>query len=88
MAQGLRRVWEELEPQVKLQGMIHDAIIASIPIKNFAQILKRVLNCLTITVEIHQRNMTIPVDAEYGLNWGKLSDQNPNGLKKWKESNA
>lgn len=88
MAQGLKKVWQELEPQVKLQGMIHDAIIASIPIKNFDEILKRVLKCLTITVEVYQREMTIPVDAEYGLNWGKLSDKNPNGLKKWKESNA
>jgi len=83
MAQGLKKVWQTLEPQVKLQGMIHDAIVASIPKNNFDLLLRRVLDCLTITVEIHQRKMTIPVDAEYGLNWGKLSEKNPDGLKKW-----
>jgi len=44
-----------------------------------------VLKCLTITVKVYDREMTIPVDAEYGLNWGKLSKENPHGLKKWKE---
>jgi len=85
MAQGLKKVWQTLEPEVKLQAMIHDAIVASIPKKNFPELLRRVLECLTVTVEIHNRKMTIPVDAEYGLNWGKFSDKNPNGLKKWKD---
>ena len=85
MAQGLKKVWETLEPEVKLQGMIHDAIVASIPKKNFDLLLKRVLKCLTITVKIYDKDMTIPVDAEYGLNWGKFSDANPLGLKTYKQ---
>ena len=85
MSQGLKKVWQTLEPEVKVQGMIHDAIIASIPKKNFALLLKRVLKCLTITVKVYDKEMTIPVDADYGSNWGKFSDENPNGLKKWKE---
>ena len=88
MSQGLKKVWQTLEPEVKVQGMIHDAIIASIPKKNFDPLLKRVLKCLTITVKVYDKEMTIPVDADYGSNWGKFSDKNPNGLKKWKESNA
>ena len=86
MAQGLTNVWQTLEPEVKLQGMIHDAIIASIPKKNFDLLLKRVLKCLTITVEVHGKDMTIPVDAEYGTNWGKFSDANPLGLKTYKQT--
>ena len=66
--------------------MIHDAIIASIPKKNFDLLLKRVLKCLTITVEVHGKDMTIPVDAEYGTNWGKFSEANPLGLKTYKQT--
>ncbi len=31
-----------------------------------------------------KRRVLIPFDMEIGQNWGKYSDANPGGLKKWK----
>jgi hypothetical protein len=30
------------------------------------------------------REIVIPFDVEVGYNWGKASDKNPSGLKKWR----
>ena len=75
--------------------MIHDALVVSMEEAEFDSLLPRVVDLMTIQIEVNSRFMTIPVDAEVGYNWGKykapitdadtgiISQGNIKGLKKY-----
>ena len=94
IAEGLIKVYKELEPEVWVHAMIHDALVVSIEEAKFDSLLPRVIDLMTIEVEVNSRSMIIPVDAEVGYNWGKykapitsedgtISNGNIKGLQKY-----
>ena len=74
-----RGAWDH---PVELLAQVHDAILGQVWIGDDAA-LTEVLARMTLPVEIGGRTMTIPVEMMRGKNWGKASDKNPGGLRKW-----
>jgi DNA polymerase I-like protein with 3'-5' exonuclease and polymerase domains len=82
---GLWRVWRYMK-DVQLLAQTHDSITFQIredlPIDDLiAEVLER------IRVELKApsgRSYIVPGEASTGWNWGKMSDTNPDGLRKWK----
>ena len=74
-----RGVWDH---PVELLAQVHDAILGQVW-KGDDAALTQVLRRMTLPVEIGGRTMTIPVEMMRGKNWGKASDKNPGGLRKW-----
>lgn len=94
---ALYKLWHRYEgkPGAPLQLLAngHDAAIFQVRTNLLDSILPEVLELLRISVPITDikgttREVVIPWDIEVGLNWGKHSDKNPNGLQKWKPSNV
>ena len=71
ISKGLIEVYAQLEPEVWVHAMIHDALVVSMEEAKFDSLLPRVLDLMTVEVEVNSRSMIIPVDAEIGHNWGK-----------------
>jgi DNA polymerase I-like protein with 3'-5' exonuclease and polymerase domains len=71
ISKGLIKVYAQLEPEVWVHAMIHDALVVSMEEAKFDSLLPRVLDLMTVEVEVNSRSMIIPVDAEIGHNWGK-----------------
>ena len=80
---ALWRVWDELHGRVRLLAQVHDAVLFLFRQDDHAA-LAQVKKLMTIPVKINDRVMTLGVDVAVGLNWGKKSPSNPNGLKAWK----
>ena len=86
---GLWNLWIQLELEAKalqLLGQVHDAVLGQ-----FAEdeVLKEIIRLMTIPCPVTDifgvtRDMTIPVEVEIGRNWGKASEENPNGMKAWR----
>lgn len=62
-------------PEVQLLGQGHDAILGQYPLKLREEILPKIKEVMTFPVEIHDRQMVIPVEIKIGQNW--------RDLKKW-----
>lgn len=74
------RVWNEHDPEtMQLLAQVHDAILAQYP-EGRLDILKKVIMLMEIPIPVNGRIMKIGVEAAYGKNWGKKSENNPNGL--------
>jgi DNA polymerase I-like protein with 3'-5' exonuclease and polymerase domains len=77
------RVWNELDlpsiTRVRMQGQIHDALLASVPDAKI-DIVKRIRELMLIPVPVHGRTMIIEAEIAIGKNWGKKSDTNPHGM--------
>ena len=71
ISKGLVKIYAELEPEVWVHAMIHDALVLSFEEEKIDKLLPSVLNLMTFPVEIEGRQMIIPVDADVGHNWGK-----------------
>lgn len=90
---ALHRLWDKYEGQpgapVQILMNGHDAVIGQIRTDLLDEMVPKILEDLRFpfnVTDIHGkvRTVTIPFDMELGSNWGKYSDTNPNGLKKWK----
>lgn len=80
---GLWRVWDRLDPgALHVLAQVHDAILGQYPIGQRDAVLGRVLELMTVPVEIRGRTLTIPVEIAYGKNWRK-SD-----MTKWQGKHA
>jgi len=90
---GLHRLWDKYEgkPGAPVQILMngHDAVIGQIRTDLLDEMVPKILDDLKFPFDIADihgkvRTVTIPFDMELGLNWGKHSATNPNGLQKWK----
>jgi DNA polymerase-1 len=80
MNQGLVRVYEEiLKPGrwgTQLLNQLHDSIVIQYRQEYRDQVLPRVVDLLTQTIVVNGYDITIPIEAEYGPNWGSLEEWN------------
>lgn len=77
---GMLNVWRHRQCQLLLQ--IHDAILIQYPEKEEEQIISMVLQQLRYPIQLDKkREFVIPYGVNTGWNWGKISDDNPEGLK-------
>lgn len=88
---GIYRLWERFEGKgdVQIQLNMHDAVLGQVRADKADELLPQVLECLRFPFPVTDikgvtRDILIPFDVEVGNNWGKNSDANPGGLKKWK----
>jgi DNA polymerase-1 len=80
---GLLQVWRSALVQLLLQ--VHDAILIQYPESEEDSILPQVLQTIQVPVELsHGRQLIIPSEAKVGWNWASWSEQNVDGLKKYK----
>lgn len=82
-------VYWEMPERAILLAQVHDALLGLVKIGDH-EALKRIKDLMTIPVDIEGadgkiRTMTLGVELAVGLNWGKASPSNPQGLKTWKE---
>ena len=93
MNYGIYRIWERFEGRpgsdVQILLNLHDAVLGQVRIEKADQLLPEILECLNFPFPITDikgvtREIVIPFDVELGYNWGKASDKNPDGLKKWR----
>lgn len=80
---GMLNVWRNRDCTLLMQG--HDAIIVQYPEKREDVIIPRILKQISYPLELsHHRTLTIPYGCQTGWNWGKISKENPDGLKTYK----
>lgn len=72
-AKGLLKIWEEFDPwRVELLCFSHDGILFQFQ-KDDYEIVDEAVEMLKLPVEIHGREMVIPVDVNVGKNWKEVS---------------
>ena len=75
--------WREF-PQCELILQVHDSLMFQIDDVLVDEILEEMMPKLELHREIKGRDFFVPLEAEYGKNWGKYDeDTNPEGLRKW-----
>lgn len=80
---GMLQVWRTNRVQLLLQ--IHDAILIQYPEEMEDEVLPEMLKAIIVPVPLnHGRTLVIPSEALTGWNWGKASEDNPDGLKVYK----
>jgi DNA polymerase-1 len=80
---GMLKLWRE--NKVQLLGQGHDAILFQYREDEEETILSWAIKTLpTPLVLARDREFVVPVEAKVGWNWGDFSENNPDGLKKWK----
>lgn len=62
---------------------VHDSILVQCPVDDATLVTETMRKCMDIPITIKGRTFSIPSDCEVGYNWGKHSNDNPNGLKKY-----
>jgi hypothetical protein len=90
---GLHKLWSKYEgrskPLVQILMNGHDAVIGQIRKDAVSDVVPQLLEDLRMPFPVKDikgrvREITIPFDMEMGYNWGKWSEANPGGLRKWK----
>jgi len=82
---GLMRLWRTGKVQLLVQ--VHDSILFQFPAKYRDEIVPLALECLSTKMVLDKgRVFTVGNEAMTGWNWGYVSEENPDGLKKWKGS--
>jgi DNA polymerase I-like protein with 3'-5' exonuclease and polymerase domains len=80
---GLMRLWRT--GLVELLIQVHDSILFQFDQRRIEEILPIVLEALSTKMTLRGgRVFTVGTEAMLGWNWGYYSDDNPDGLKKWK----
>jgi len=70
---GLYRVWRELEGRgVQVLGQVHDAILGQVPTDRVDELMPEVINCMTNSIKMGDRELIIPSVAEVGNTWKDL----------------
>ena len=76
-------VWRANIVQLLLQ--VHDSILFQYPEEQEDEILPKVLKLFEYPVRLRgDRVLVIPAEVKTGWNWAPQSDDNPQGLSKWK----
>ena len=84
---AMYRVWSSPLP-IQLVAQLHDAILIQYPENLETEIIPQVLSIMEFPVPVGDREMTIPCEAATGWNWGKYSDDNPDGIKTYTGTDA
>lgn len=85
---GMLRVYDELvEPGhfgLELLHQNHDSILVQYPKQHRDNVIPEMISRIESVVNIRGHNVTIPVEATCGQNWGDYhKDKNPEGLRDW-----
>ena len=85
---GMLRVYDELvEPGhfgLELLHQNHDSILVQYPKQHRDQVIPEMISRIESVININGTDVTIPVEATYGLNWGDYhKERNPEGLRDW-----
>jgi DNA polymerase I len=82
---GMLNVWRRRSCQVLMQ--IHDAILIQYPQQRENEVIEQVRQQLEHPIILDQgRHFVIPYGVATGWNWGKHSEENPDGIKTFKGS--
>ncbi len=85
---GMLKVHDELvEPGdfgLELLHQNHDSILVQYPIQHRDQVMPEMISRIESVVVINGHDVTIPVEAMHGANWGDYHEEmNPEGLHDW-----
>jgi DNA polymerase I-like protein with 3'-5' exonuclease and polymerase domains len=80
---GILRLWRANRVQLLMQ--VHDSILFQYPEELEDEIIPWALETLKVYLTLKKgREFHVPTEAKVGWNWGNWSEDNPDGLKKWK----
>lgn len=80
---ALLKLWRA--DRVQLLGQVHDSILFQFPEHLRDEIVPWAVELAQTKLVLERgREFVVPVEAKTGWNWGNVSDDNPDGLKKWK----
>jgi DNA polymerase-1 len=87
---GMLKLWQL--PHIQLLVQVHDSILFQYPEELEDEIIPRAEKALTIEIPLlHDRTFSVPVESKVGWNWGDWDPstpfENPDGLRKWSDSN-
>lgn len=81
--QGILKLWRANRVQLLMQ--VHDNILFQFPEEQENEIIPWAIETLKIPLLLKKdRPFVVPTEAKTGWNWGNHSEDNPDGLKKWK----
>lgn len=84
---GILNLWRSNRVQLLVQ--VHDSILFQYPEELENEIVPWALEALKAPLDlIGGRRFVVPTEAKVGWNWGERHDNNPDGLIKWKGSDA
>lgn len=82
MNNAMITLWRLNICQLLLQG--HDSVLIQYPEEAENETIPQVLKAMRVPIELEGgREFVVPVEVRVGWNWGKASEDNPNGLAKW-----
>lgn len=71
--------------KVQLLGQVHDSILFQFPEHLRDEIVPWAVELAQTKLVLERgREFVVPIEAKTGWNWGNVSEDNPDGLKKWK----
>lgn len=80
---GILNLWRANRVQLLMQ--VHDSILFQFPEELENEIIPWALETLKIHLTLKKdRPFFVPTEAKTGWNWGNHSEDNPDGLKKWR----
>lgn len=80
---GVLNLWRANRVQLLIQ--VHDSILFQYPEELEDEIVPWALQALRTPITLARgREFCVPTEAKVGWNWGNYSDENVDGLKKWK----
>lgn len=80
---GIMNLWRSNRVQLLVQ--VHDSILFQYPEEQENEIIPWALETLKAPLKLkHGRDFVVPTEAKVGWNWGDINEENPDGLKKWK----
>jgi len=80
---GILKLWRA--DRVQLLVQVHDSILFQYPEELEDEIVPWALEELKVPLVLARgRDFVVPTEAKTGWNWGNFSEDNPDGLKKWK----
>ncbi len=80
---GILNLWRA--NRVELLVQVHDSILFQFPEEQEDEIVPWALEALKTHLTLARgRDFYVPTEAQVGWNWGYVSDDNPDGLKKWR----
>jgi uracil-DNA glycosylase family 4 len=71
-------IHHELLPRIgderaRILNQVHDALLIQVPIDGFQEIAEECVKRMLLPVEIHGKNVIIPVDYKVGWNWKEMT---------------
>lgn len=71
-------------PGAEILLNVHDAVLGQCDEDKVDTVVPKIIEAMELEFNIFDRPLVIPADAKVGRNWGDYSDDNPEGLRKWK----